>query len=293
MTTSRERIGLTLGVAGVCLFAGTLPATRLAVAAIDPLFLSAARAAIAGCAGVICLLALRRPLPPRKLWGKILVAAVCTIVGFPVLMALAMVTVPAAHGGVVLGILPLATAGAAAIVAHERPSPGFWLVSLAGAALVVAFVLSQNEARTFTLGDIYLLGTVVAGAFGYALSGRLSMSMPGWEVVSWQVAAFLPFSAAAALLLWPHDLSAVSAPAWVGFAYVSLVSQYFAFFVFNAAMAMAGVARVGQLMLLQPFVIVVLASLVNGEPVRLATLGYAAAVVIVVMIGQRMRIRRA
>jgi drug/metabolite transporter (DMT)-like permease len=57
-------------------------------------------------------------------------------------------------------------------------------------------------------------------------------------------------------------------------------------------MAMAGVARVGQLMLLQPFVIVVLASLVNGEPVRLATLGYAAAVVIVVMIGQRMRIRR-
>jgi drug/metabolite transporter (DMT)-like permease len=292
MATSRERIGLTLGVAGVCLFAGTLPATRLTVAAIDPLFLSAARAAIAGCAGVICLVVLRRPLPPRKLWDKILVAAVCTIVGFPVLMALAMVTVPAAHGGVVLGILPLATAGAAAIVAHERPSPGFWLVSLAGAALVVVFVLSQSEARTFALGDVYLLGTVLAGAFGYALSGRLSISMPGWEVVSWQVAAFLPFSAVAALLLWPHDLSGVHAPAWVGFAYVSLVSQYFAFFVFNAAMAMAGVARVGQLMLLQPFVIVVLASLVNGEPVRLATLGYAAAVVIVVMIGQRMRIRR-
>jgi drug/metabolite transporter (DMT)-like permease len=292
MTTSRERIGLTLGVAGVCLFAGTLPATRLTVAAIDPLFLSAARAAIAGCAGVICLLALRRPLPPRKLWDKILVAAMCTIVGFPVLMALAMVTVPAAHGGVVLGILPLATAGAAALVAHERPSPGFWLVSLAGAAIVVVFVLSQSEARTFTIGDIYLLGTVLAGAFGYALSGRLSMSMPGWEVVSWQVAAFLPFSAVAALLLWPHGLSAIPAPAWVGFAYVSLVSQYFAFFVFNAAMALAGVARVGQLMLLQPFVIVVLASLVNGEPVSLATLGYAAAVVIVVMIGQRMRIRR-
>jgi drug/metabolite transporter (DMT)-like permease len=292
MTTPRERFGLTLGVAGVCLFAGTLPATRLTVASIDPLFLSAVRAAIAGCAGVICLLALRRPLPPRKLWDKLLVAALCTIVGFPVLMALAMVTVPAAHGGVVLGILPLVTAGAAAIVAHERPSLGFWLVSLAGAALVVVFVLSQSEARTFALGDVYLFGTVLAGAFGYALSGRLSMSMPGWEVVSWQVAAFLPFSAIAALLLWPHDLSAVPASAWGGLAYVSLVSQYFAFFVFNAAMALAGVARAGQLMLLQPFVIVVLAALVNGEPVRLATLGYAAAVVIVVVIGQRMRIRR-
>jgi drug/metabolite transporter (DMT)-like permease len=37
--------------------------------------------------------------------------------------------VPAAHGGVVLGILPLATAAAAAVFAHERPSLGFWLAS--------------------------------------------------------------------------------------------------------------------------------------------------------------------
>ena len=48
-------------------------------------------------------------------------------------------------------------------------------------------------------------------------------------------------------------------------AYVGFVSQFFAFFVFNAAMAMAGVARIGQLMLLQPFVIVVLAALINSE----------------------------
>jgi drug/metabolite transporter (DMT)-like permease len=207
-------------------------------------------------------------------------------------MALAMVSVPAAHGGVVLGILPLATAGAAALVAHERPSAAFWATSLVGAAIVVAFVLSQREARTFALGDLYLFGTVLAGAFGYALSGRLSMSMSGWEVISWQVAAFLPLSTAMALLLWPHDFSDVPLSAWLGLAYVSLVSQFFAFFVFNAAMAMSGVARVGQLMLLQPFVIVMLAALVNGEPIRLRTLAYAAGVVATVVVGQRMPVRR-
>jgi drug/metabolite transporter (DMT)-like permease len=106
-----------------------------------------------------------------------------------------MVSVPAAHGGVVLGILPLATAAAAAIVARERPSIGFWLVSLVGAAIVLGFILSNPDARTFALGDVYLVGTVLAGAFGYALSGRLSRLMPGWEVVSWQVATFLPISA--------------------------------------------------------------------------------------------------
>jgi drug/metabolite transporter (DMT)-like permease len=203
-----------------------------------------------------------------------------------------MFSVPAAHGGVVLGILPLATAAAAALVAHERPSLGFWLASLAGAAIVFAFVLSRSEARAFALGDLFLLGTVLSGAFGYALSGRLSLRMPGWEVVSWQVVGFLPFSALAALALWPRDLAAIPPQAWAGLAYVGLVSQYLAFFVFNAAMAAAGVARVGQLMLLQPFVIVLLAALVNGEPIRASTLAYAVAVVATVLIGQRMSVKR-
>ena len=198
MTPDSKKLGLALGVAGVCLFAGTLPATRLTVATIDPLFLTAARAALAGCAGVVLLLALHRPVPPRSQWGSIVFGGLCTIVGFPVFTALAMVSLPAAHGGVVLGILPLATAGAAAIVARERPSAGFWFASLAGAGIVIAFVLSRREARTFAIGDVYLLGTVLAGAFGYAFSGRLSTKMPGWEVVSWQVTAFLPLSALAA-----------------------------------------------------------------------------------------------
>ncbi len=292
MTDRRNRLGLALGVAGVFLFGGTLPATRLAVVAINPLFLTAARATLAGMAGALLLLFLRRSLPPRSLWHEILLSGLCTIVGFPMLTALAMVSVPAAHGGVVLGIVPLATAGAAALVAQERPSAGFWAASVTGATIVVAFVLTQSEARTFALGDLYLLGTVLAGAFGYALSGRLTRSMPGWEVISWQVTAFLPLSTAMGFFLWPHDFAGVPLNAWLGLAYVSLVSQFFAFFVFNAAMAMSGVARVGQLMLLQPFVIVVLAAIVNGEPIRLTTIAYAAAVVGTVVVGQRMTIKR-
>jgi drug/metabolite transporter (DMT)-like permease len=292
MINPRNKLGLALGFSGVFLFGGTLPATRLTVAAIDPLLLTAARASIAGIAGTTLLLVLHRRIPPPSQWIELFLAGLCTIIGFPMLMALAMVSVPAAHGGVVLGIVPLATTAAAAIVARERPSAGFWMVSLVGAAIVVAFVLSQREARTFALGDLYLFGTVVAGAFGYALSGRLSMSMPGWEVISWQVAAFMPFSALVTVVLWPHEFSAIPPSAWTGLAYVGLVSQFFAFFVFNAAMAMTGVARIGQLMLLQPFVIVVLAALVSGEPIRFTTLGYAAAVVATVLIGQRMPVQR-
>ncbi len=291
MLKARNKLGIALGIAGVVLFGGTLPATRLIVATIDPLFLTAARAAIAGLAGVTVLLVLRRPMPPVSLWRDIVLAGLCSVVGFPLFTALAMISVPAAHGGVVLGIVPLATSAAAALVAHERPSAGFWIASVAGAAIVIAFVLSESDVRTIALGDLFLLGTIVAGAFGYALSGRLSLSMPGWEVISWQVAALLPFSAVLSFALWPHDIAAIPPRAWAGLAYVGLVSQYLAFFVFNAAMAMSGVARVGQLMLLQPFVIVVLAALINGETIRLGTLAYAAAVVATVLIGQRMPVR--
>jgi len=291
MSHSRENLGLLLGITGVLMFGGTLPATRLAVTSFDPLLLSAVRASIAGCAGIIVLLVLRRSLPARKLWPDIVIAGLCTIIGFPVLMALAMAHVPAAHGGVVLGVMPLATAAAAAIVTHERPSIGFWLASAAGAAIVVVFTLREGGGG-FAVGDLFLAGTIVAGAFGYAMSGRLSLAMPGWEAISWQVAAFLPLSATAAFLLWPTHLGSVDAAAWAGLTYVSFVSQFFAFFVFNAAMARVGVARCGQLMLLQPFVIIVLAVPVNGEPVRLETFAYAGAVLVAVVIGQRMRVRR-
>ncbi len=292
MLDARNKLGIALGIAGVVLFAGTLPATRLVVATLGPLFLTAARAAIAGLAGAAVLLMLRRPLPPPSSWRDILLAGLCSVVGFPLFTALAMVSVPAAHGGVVLGIVPLATAAAAAVVAHERPSTGFWLTSLAGTAIVIAFVVNESDVQRIALGDLFLFGTVISGAFGYALSGRLSLTMPGWEVISWQVAALLPFSAALSFALWPHDIAAIAPRAWAGLAYVGIVSQYFAFFVFNAAMAMSGVARAGQLMLLQPFAILVLAALVNGEPIRFGTLAYAAAVVASVFIGQGMPVRR-
>jgi drug/metabolite transporter (DMT)-like permease len=116
--------------------------------------------------------------------------------------------------------------------------------------------------------------------------------MPGWEVISWQVVIFLPLAAMATYALWPADIAHASTSSWSGLVYVGLVSQYTAFFVFNAAMAIGGIARVGQIMLLQPFVIVALALVINGEPIDLETLTFAAAVVAIVLVGQRTRVAR-
>jgi drug/metabolite transporter (DMT)-like permease len=282
-----------LGFLGMLLFAGTLPAMKLAIPPLDPWFLTIGRAALAGVAAMTMLMVLRRPLPPPETWWPLTVASLCLVIGVPAFSALAMTSVPAGHAGVVFGILPLATATAAATFAGERPSLGFWLAGLVGAALVVAFVLYHGGAGGLAPGDLLLFGAVASAAIGYTFSGRLSRTMPGWETICWALVLLLPFSLAAAWLTLPPDLSAIPARAWGGFLYNAIASQFLGFFAWNAAMAIAGIARVGQLQLLQPFTIIALAAMLNNEAVDGETLVFALAVVAVVMIGQRMQVRRA
>jgi drug/metabolite transporter (DMT)-like permease len=287
---SRERLGLLLGFVGMAIFGGTLPATRIAVAAIDPLALTALRSAIAGLCSLALLIVLRRPLPPRRLWPQLAVAMLGVSVLFPLLMALGMQTVDASHGGVVLGILPIATSLVAVLITHERPKPLFWIASLAGAALVIAFALRQGGGA-LSAGDLLLFAAVAVSAIGYGFSGRLTAEMPGWEVISWVLVMALPISLPAAALSIPADVGEIGMEPWLALLYVALFSQWIGFFAWNAGMAMGGIARVSQVQLLQPFITFALASFFNGETITLQIVLFAAAVVATVAISTRTRAR--
>ena len=290
--SSREQFGLLLGVVGMVIFGGTLPATRLAVAAIDPFALTALRAAMAGLCSLALLIALRRPLPPRALWPQIVIAMICVVILFPLFMALGMQTVDASHGGVVLGVLPIATALVAVAITHERPRPLFWIASLAGAALVIAFALRQGGGA-MSSGDLLLFAAVAVSAIGYAFSGRLTSSMPGWEVISWALVIALPISIPAAWFTMPADILQLPAKPLLGLVYVTLFSQWIGFFAWNAGLAMGGIARVSQVQLLQPFVTFGLAAVFNGETITWQIVAFAAAVVATVAISTRTRGQKA
>lgn len=290
MLSERQNFGLAMGVVAVCLFAATLPATHIGLVDTSPWFLTATRATIAGIAGVVMLIVTRRRCPPRHLLLPILACSFVVVLGFPLAAAIAMMTVPSSHGGVIMGILPLATAAAAALIQHERPSRGFWIAAMVGSALVMTFAIYRGGGHSLSLGDALLLFAVVCGGIGYTLSGRLSGFMPGWEVISWVVAFALPVAIVSMLLSWPDDVGAISLRSWTAILYVGLIAQYSAFFLWNAALAMGGIARVGQISLLQPFVVVVLAATFAGEELDWQTLVFATAVVITVAIGTRMRV---
>jgi drug/metabolite transporter (DMT)-like permease len=288
---SPQHLGLLLGFIGMAIFGGTLPATRLAISGFDPLALTALRTAIAGLCALILLLVLRRPLPPRRLWFQLAVAMLCVSILFPFLMALAVLTVDASHGGVVMGILPIATALVAVAITHERPKPLFWVASVGGASLVIAFALRQGGGM-LSAGDLLLFAAVAIGAIGFTFSGRLTAEMPGWEVISWVQVIALPISLPAAALTLPADLTHIALKPWLALLYVALFSQWIGFFAWNAGMAMGGIARVSQVQLLQPFITFALAAWFNGETITLQILLFAAAVVATVAIGTRTRVRK-
>jgi drug/metabolite transporter (DMT)-like permease len=139
-----ENKGMLLGFIAVCAFGLTLPATRLATNYFDPIFIGLGRASLAAIVAVIFLLVFKAKIPTKRQLVKLAFVAAGVVIGFPVLTSIAMQTLPASHGGVVLGVLPLATAAVGAVVAHERPSLGFWLVGLVGSCLVVTFALTDG-----------------------------------------------------------------------------------------------------------------------------------------------------
>lgn len=277
----RMAIGWINGFVGVVIFSGSLPATRLAVMQLDPVFLTVARAAIAGVLALCLLLLFREKRPDRKDLASLLVVAGGVVVGFPLLTALALRHVTSAHSIVFVGLLPLATAIFGTLRAGERPKPAFWVFSILGSALVAGFALAQGLDAS-PIGDTLMLAAIIVCGLGYAEGGRLSRRLGGWQVISWALVLSLPFMMAAALYSMPATLAGVGAPAWISLAYVSLFSMLIGFVFWYRGLAQGGIAAVGQLQLLQPFLGLALAATLLGEPVSWTMLATTLAVILCV-----------
>jgi len=266
------------GFLGVLIFSGSLPATRVAVGDFDPLFLTAARATIAGLLGLCALGIAGASRPSRRDLASLSMAALGVVLGFPLLSALALEYITAARSLVFVGLLPLCTAIFGVLRGKERPHPAFWLFALAGAACVTGFALLQNGGASLK-GDLLMVGAIVACGYGYAEGGRLARSRSGWEVISWALALSLPVMAALCFLTWPYTWEHITLPAWIGLIYVSLFSMLIGFIFWYRGLAQGGIAAVGQLQLLQPFLGLALAGLLLGETVTWSMLIAAGAVV--------------
>lgn len=275
------------GLLGVLCFSFTLPATRVAVAELDPIFVGLGRALLAAALAGPLLLLTRQRAPNRQQFMRLIVVAFGVVIGFPLLSAFAMRYTDASHGAIVNGLLPLATAVVSTARNGERPSPLFWLAAVIGSSTVVAFVLLSGDG-TVHVGDFAMLGAVAVGSLGYVEGGRLARELGSWQTICWALVISAP------VLIFPvgasvatHGLQA-STQAWLAFIYVSVFSMFLGFFAWYRGLALGGIARVGQVQLIQAFLTVGWSALLLGEQITPLTI-----VALVIVISMIAVIRRA
>jgi drug/metabolite transporter (DMT)-like permease len=279
--TPRSTAGWGSGLVGIIIFSGSLPATRVAVGGLSPLFLTSARAVIAALLGAALLGILRQRPPALRDFGSLAVVALGVVVGFPLLTAFALQHITAAHSTVFIGLLPIATALFGVLRGGERPKPAFWLFSLLGSALVAGFALAQSAAASVA-GDLLMLAAILVCGLGYAEGAKLSRRLGGWQVISWALVLSLPLMGLIGLATLPGSWSGIGLPVWAGLAYVSVFSMLVGFVFWYRGLALGGIAGVGQLQLLQPFFGLALAGLLLGEPVAWSMVAVTGLVVLCV-----------
>src|SRR4051794_13162842 len=285
--------GVALGALGILGFSFSLPATRLAVADLDPWLVAFGRATVAAALASAYLTTTRAPRPTRAQWRSLAIAAAGVVVGFPLFTSLALQTETAAHGAVVIAFLPAATAVAAVVRAQERPSARFWLASGAGLIAVLAFIAgSEGKALSASgpnLADLFLLAGTALCAIGYAEGGALARDLGAANTICWALVVSAPVTITVSAIAAATTGLHAGTTAWLGFAYVSAISMFLAFFAWYAGLPRGGVAKVGQVQLAQPVLTLLWSALVLSERVTPLTLLTALAVLAAVAATQRAR----
>ena len=292
MRTSRTTSGLLLAFLGVLGFSFSLPWTVWALESFAPVMTATGRAVIAGVVAGVILLIRRVPWPDRSLMRPLIFTMAGAVFGWPILIALALERTTAAHAAVIAAIMPLVTAVFAVLRTGERVARQFWIAAVAGTAALVVFALLRGGGDGGNLvADLLIVGAVLASSWCYVEGASLTKVMPGWQVISWVVVLALPITVPVTVILALTGgvTTPVTTQAWIGMAFLGLVSVYFAFFAWYQGLSMAGVARGAQTQQLQAPLTLLWSALLLGEVITWPTV--AAAFVIVGCVAWAVRVR--
>ena len=293
-TEGLEWPGWALTGIGILGFTFTLPMTRLALQAFDPITIAVVRGAGAGLAALVCLALSRDTFPTRDQIVRMFYAGLGIVIFFPLLISIGLQFVPATHAGVVQSILPLATAFFGVVRGREKASRGFWISAILGAVLVAAFCQFRSRIGSIGIADIFVVLSFISCAYGYAEGALVTRELGGWKTICWILVIMLPLNLLGFLIYsLTHGLWRVppSGEAWTGLTYLALVSQFLAFYFFYKGLALGGVAKMSQLQLLSPFLSIYAAHLVLGEVVD-ATVIVGAVLITAIVVAGRLSLRR-
>ena len=305
-----------IGFLAILLFAGTIPATKLVLEIYSPLHVTALRASCATLFAIIFFIYLKlKNLQKRDYMSlknsarfkvneiyELLVIGLLIVFGFPGAVAFALAEVSSAYTAVILSMLPLCLSAAAVIMAKEKPPLLFWFYSFAAAALVGIFMVNEYtigvslhklDIQRFVLGNFWLFVACICAAVGYTKSASLNKKVSGFSIISWSLCLTSPISFLLSFLLWPKNLSIQNAiehsGSLLGIMYLGLLSMFIGNCLWSIALSRGGIAKIGQIQFLQPFITIFISYWLLSELIKKEMIFFACAVTVVVILGQRQR----
>ncbi|MCV9885057.1 DMT family transporter [Metabacillus halosaccharovorans] len=281
----REKIGFLLGTIGVICFSLTLPATRIAVEYFGTTIVGLGRTVVAAFLVAIIFIVRKEKLPTPRQFKSLGIVAFGAVLGFPLLTSWAMESLPVSHGAVEVALLPLSTAGFAMLRAGEIPSIKFWISSLIGSFAVIIYALHLGFGH-LQFADLAILAAVLILGLSYAEGGKLAKELGSWQVIAWAILIGAPFFIIPVGLHLTIEMLHAPFQAWVSFFYLAVVSQFLAYIAWYSGMALGGIARVSQIQYLQPFLMILFATIFLDESITFFTLLIAVVVVLSVILGK-------
>jgi drug/metabolite transporter (DMT)-like permease len=247
-------------------FSLTVPLTRIAAPIFGGIIAGLGRAALAATVAGLFLFATSQRRPALRDLPMLMVVGLGLFVGYPLFLSLELETVPSIHGAVTSGLLPLATAVGAVTMAGERPPAMFWIANVAGVLAVFAYAVTEGGGK-LVVGDAWLLAAVISAGVGNSSAGLIGRKLGGWQTTCWALLVVSPVSFGAVLQDSARLATHAPVVAWICLMYLGIVSSLLAFCAWVKALSIGGIARIGQLQLFQPFVILLLSALFLGEHV--------------------------
>jgi drug/metabolite transporter (DMT)-like permease len=256
------------------------PVTKYLLGELPPLTLRGSTGVIG--AGLLALLALLRGQSlrvPRKLWPRLLLAALLNVGCWMALMGLALLWLPASEAALIAYTMPVWASILAWPILGERPN-GLRVISLVMAFAGLSAIMGGNGLATSIAkmpGIIMALGGSLGFAVGTVLAKKLPLTLPPLSAAAWQIGIGCLPVAIAGLLIERTNLAALSQTGWILIVYATVIQFCVAYVAWFAALKRlpASVAAIGTMAV--PVIGVVTSALALHEPLgigQIAALGF-------------------
>ena len=251
-TTPAPGLSIFFGLFAVMIFSLTAPLTVIALDAFTPAFIACMRAMIAGGLSIVAVLWFKWPVPKARdlIWLSVGGAGIALV--FPFSLAQSLLNWQASEIGIVLAGLPLVTAIIAVGLFKEKTTKQFWLSLLLGSLLLLLFAYSQSNG----VFHPSLFVMLFAAGFGYAIGGHVAKRLGGFQTICWMMVMYFPISLFGTGYFAIDNAASFTfdnAHALLALGYLAVMSQWIGFHFWYGSMVKIGIAKTGQLQLLQPF----------------------------------------